>query len=125
MKNTKQRLFILFGFFFFSACTELESLPAELATAKSYDAEHRGVYINRFKSDGILGDILKEGTLLTWCVQNDFNEVTLYNINTIMNEDVDRVALNAFAGKAHAWSPAIKVGFVNAGNSHLRKQEII
>jgi hypothetical protein len=121
MKNIKHLLFILFGFFFFSACTELESLPAELATAKSYDAEHRGIYINRFKSDGILGDALKEDSLLTWCVQNDFNEVTLYNINTIMNEEVDRTALNAFVGKAHSWSPAIKVGFINAGTSSFEK----
>ena len=104
-----------------AACTELESLPAEIALPKSYEAEHRGIYINRFKSDGILGDATKEDELLEWCVQNDFNEVTLYNINTIMNTETDRDALNAFVGKAHGWSPAIKVGFINAGLSSFEK----
>lgn len=121
MNNTKYYLLILFGLFFFSACTELESLPAEIALPKSFEAEHRGIYINRFKSDNILGDVLKEDSLLHWCVQNDFNEVTLYNINAIMDTEVDRTALNAFVGKAHGWSPAIKVGFINAGTTSFEK----
>ncbi|PCJ65563.1 MAG: hypothetical protein COA58_09135 [Bacteroidetes bacterium] len=121
MKNIKYSLFILFGFLLFSACTELESLPSEIAKPKSFDAEHRGIYINRFKSDGILGDATQEDLLLNWCVQNDFNEVTLYNINAIMDTEADRTALNAFVGKAHTWEPAIKVGFINAGTTSFEE----
>jgi hypothetical protein len=46
---------------------------------------YRGVYINNFLE--ILGDTRKEDSLLVWCVENGFNAISLYDLNTVMADE--------------------------------------
>lgn len=73
---------------------------------------HRGVYINRFVSDGILGNEGKEDSLLSWCLLHEFNQVYLYNIGTAFSSGM-QVELDSFVHKAN--NLELAVTFVSAG----------
>jgi len=116
-------IFILFSSMLAISCSKEEVKELAESIKSRHTDEHRGVYISKYKTIGILGDSLREDTILRWCKQNNFNEVTLYNINTILNTTTDKVKLNNFVGKAHAYDPPLKVSFVNAGTSSLDKSK--
>lgn len=115
--------------FTFNSCSKLDqSVLQKISSEKTSSASalptlggHRGIYVNSFS--GILGDALKEDSLLNWCVKESFNEVTLYNIGTILNTVVDKVKLNAFVGKAHTWPTPIKVSFITSSVTTVNKIE--
>jgi len=73
---------------------------------------HRGVYINNFVTDGILGNTLKEDSLLNWCLNQDFNQMYLYNIGSALSSGL-QVELDSFVHKANNLS--LEVTFVSAG----------
>lgn len=76
--------------------------------------QHRGVYINRFVSDGILANTLKGDSLLNWCTANEFNNIYLYNIGSALSIGM-QVELDAFVAKANNAPWHIDVTFVSAG----------
>lgn len=43
---------------------------------------YRGIYVDGF--NGILGSKVQEDSLLNWCVSNNINALSLYDLNTIM-----------------------------------------
>ena len=76
--------------------------------------EHRGVYINNFLTDGILGDDIKEDELIAWVDENDFNHIYLYNVGAILAASLG-AELNDFVEKSHNYEEGIDVTFVSAG----------
>ncbi len=73
---------------------------------------HRGIYINNFVTDGILGNALKEDSLINWCLHQDFNNMYLYNIGSALSSGM-QVELDSFVHKANNLS--LEVTFVSAG----------
>ena len=73
---------------------------------------HRGIYINNFVTDGVLGNDIKEDSLLDWCLYQDFNNVYLYNIGSALSSGMQE-ELDSFVHKANDQS--IDVTFVSAG----------
>ena len=73
---------------------------------------HRGIYINNFVTDGVLGNESKEDSLIDWCLYQDFNNVYLYNIGSALSGGM-QVELDSFVHKAKDQS--IEVTFVSAG----------
>jgi hypothetical protein len=55
---------------------------ASLDTALPVAVVYRGIYIDGF--DSILGIESKENLLLNWCASNNFNAISLYDLNLIM-----------------------------------------
>lgn len=75
--------------------------------------EHRGIYINNFVVDGILGDTLKEDSLLAWTVTEGFNNLYLYNIGSALSSGMQS-QLDSFVEKSNALD--IDITFVSAGH---------
>ena len=73
---------------------------------------HRGVYINNFMSDGLLGNELKEDSLIDWCIHQEFNNMYLYNIGSILSSGM-QAELDSFVHKVN--NQSIDVTFVSAG----------
>lgn len=86
-------------------CNHSESIHDQHAT-------HRGIYINNFVTDGVLGNELKEDSLIGWCTHQDFNNVYLYNIGSALSSGMQE-ELDSFVHKANDQS--IDVTFVSAG----------
>lgn len=59
---------------------------------------YRGIYVNKF--DSILGNEREENALLNWCVSNNFNAISLYDLNLIMSNSQRVVQLARFIRKA-------------------------
>lgn len=91
--------------------------------SRDYDEDefinHRGIYVNNFEND-ILGTG-EELNLLHWCDQNSFNEVTLYNIGSILDDQYKTLQLTNFVAKAHAFD--IRVSFVASSEETINKIE--
>ncbi|CAM1344960.1 hypothetical protein [Tenacibaculum amylolyticum] len=105
----------------FSSCTqnenELSSTQNKTANSRSTRTSstiHKGIYINDFLHDGILGDTIKEDALLAWCHTNGFNNIYLYNIGAILSGS-SKQFLDPFVQKAHNYQNGIDVTFVSAG----------
>lgn len=98
--------------------SEINILPGDGCNQEEVSQQnhftHRGIYINNFVSDGILGNVIKEDSLLDWCTYNDFNNVYLYNIGSALSSGM-QVELDAFVSKAHNLDTSISVTFVSAG----------
>ena len=60
---------------------------------------HKGIYVNNFKND-ILGNAVAENELLAWCAQHTLNEITLYNIGSILTSTTKTHQLKQFMKKA-------------------------
>ena len=45
---------------------------------------YRGLYVDGFKR--ILGNVSSEDSLLRWCVSNDINALSLYDLNTVLGD---------------------------------------
>lgn len=73
---------------------------------------HRGIYINNFVSDDVLGNETKEDSLISWCHDQDFNNIYLYNIGSALSSGL-QVELDSFVHKAN--DQMIDVTFVSAG----------
>ncbi len=103
---------------FTSALSSIHIKPGDGCNQPSFSASdhyaHRGIYINNFVSDGILGDSLQEDSLLKWCAFNEFNNIYLYNIGSALSMGMEDT-LDSFVLEAHQWTPAISVTFVSAG----------
>lgn len=78
----------------------------------SRHVNHRGIYINNFVNDDILGNEAKEDSLINWCIYQDFNNVYLYNIGSALSSGMQE-ELDSFVHKANDQS--IDVTFVSAG----------
>ena len=94
--------------------TYLWAMPGCKHTESVHDqhVSHRGIYINNFVTDDILGDALKEDSLLTWCIQQDFNNIYLYNIGTALSSGM-QMELDSFIHKSN--NQSIHITFVSAG----------
>ncbi|GLR17525.1 hypothetical protein GCM10007940_21400 [Portibacter lacus] len=73
---------------------------------------HRGIYVNNFVTDGVLGNALKEDSLIQWCLKNEFNNAYLYNIGSALSSGM-QVELDNFVEKAN--DHFIDITFVSAG----------
>lgn len=82
------------------------------------DIQHRGIYVNDFENS-ILGNFEEELNLIDWCHQHDFNEVTLYNISSILNDQYKTALLSSFILRAHF--SGIRVSFVAASKEAIIK----
>ncbi len=85
----------------------IDTIDPDIATIT-----HRGIYINNFLTNGIIGNEAEENELLEWCTVNHFNNIYLYNIGEILSGNT-KEALDPFVEKAH--NKAIDVTFVSAG----------
>src|SRR5919202_2343463 len=93
-------LFALFGlasckFNVIDPLTPRESGSARLAAMAASD--YRGVYVDGFKD--ILGNSVREDSLLNWCVNHNFNAISLYDLNTVLGDE-RYTALAQFISKA-------------------------
>mgnify|MGYP001062710693 FL=1 len=73
-------------------------LKTSSTSSSSDPITYRGLYVDGFKS--ILGDANKENLLLSWCVSQNFNTLSLYNLNEIIDNPVPIVQLAQFIRKA-------------------------
>ena len=80
-------------------------------TSRSSSFEHRGIYVNDFRTS-ILGDIAEEDYLLEWCDHHNFNRMTLYNISAILDDPAETDLLEDFMEKANLDYPHIRINFV-------------
>lgn len=81
---------------------------------------HRGIYIDDFLTGSILGNIPEENKLISWCLQNNFNQIYLYNIHGILLNPTKKVELDAFVEKVHSLYPKkMHVTFVSGGMTSL------
>ncbi|HHB78356.1 MAG TPA: hypothetical protein ENK85_03900 [Saprospiraceae bacterium] len=79
---------------------------------------HRGVYVNDFVNDVILGDVAKEDSLIDWTQRNGLNHLYLYNTHQILVTDTTlRPKLSTFIAKCKNLSHPIKVTLVSGGHS--------
>lgn len=60
-----------------------QSASARLAATTP--ANYRGIYVDGF--DAILGNSSREDSLLNWCVSNNVNAISLYNLNVVMGDE--------------------------------------
>ena len=72
-------------------------LQTSMATSTSVIIPYRGLYVDGFKS--ILGDATKEDSLLKWSTSNNFNALSLYDLNQIMDSSALDVQLAQFIAK--------------------------
>lgn len=131
MKSLHARLCLLFITVALFSCSPLDENIDEQVFDPSSDQlfsrndseddsiSHRGIYVNNFEND-ILGTI-EELNLLHWCNQNSFNEVTLYNISSILDDQYKTFLLTNFVAKAHAFN--IRVSFVASSEEAINKIE--
>lgn len=83
------------------------------------NVKYRGIYINNFEND-ILGNFVEETKLLMWCSRNNFKEITLYTVSSILNSAVQKEKLTAFVIQAHLIY-GIKVSFSAASKEAIIK----
>ncbi|WP_299104777.1 hypothetical protein [uncultured Tenacibaculum sp.] len=81
--------------------------------------KHRGIYINNFEND-ILGNFVEETKLLMWCNRNNFKEITLYTVSSILNSPAQKEKLTTFVIQAHLFY-GIKVSFSAASKEAIIK----
>lgn len=74
------------------------TLKTSTTSSPSITVAYRGIYVDGFKS--ILGNTTKENLLLNWCVNNNFNALSLYDLNQIMGYTARVVQLAQFIQKA-------------------------
>ncbi|MEP7171704.1 MAG: hypothetical protein ABI855_20190, partial [Bacteroidota bacterium] len=55
---------------------------------------YRGLYVDNF--DAILGDTSQENTLLRWCKKYKIKAISLYDLNTVLQNSSHNTALAAF-----------------------------
>jgi hypothetical protein len=72
-------------------------LETSTTTSTPITIAYRGLYVDGFNS--ILGDTSKENSLLNWCVSNNFNALSLYNLNQIMGSPTSVAQLAQFIEK--------------------------
>ncbi len=125
-------IFILFLLSQFFACRKHELIPQNTSSNELDDniinnyslkvqtAAFRGVYIDGFSTQ--IGNIVKEDSILNWCLKNNLNEISLYSINTILNMSNGSILLNSFINKAKNAPYYINVSFVAASLSTTTKE---
>ena len=60
--------------------------------------QYRGLYVDNF--DNILGDTAQENSLLRWCKKNKIKIISLYDLNTVLQNSSHNTQLAAFILKA-------------------------
>lgn len=121
MKKLSFLVFIIL----FATCSrdtiEKDSIDQETTSSNlvTTTATHRGVYVNSFETD-ILGNTTEENYLLDWCIANNFNEITLYTISSILNTTSQTLLLKDFVERAHSDYNLI-VTFVASSKTAINK----
>ena len=83
---TSSLYLILFAIVMMLKIHIMRTLPTSLSPVT---IAYRGIYVDKFQY--ILGDTSNETLLLNWCVNNNFDALSLYDLNQIMDRPV-RVA---------------------------------
>jgi hypothetical protein len=97
-------LFAIVIVILYSGCRKNESMQSSDGSSQS-NAErittnpvYRGLYVDNF--DAILGDTAQENTLLRWCKKNKIKIISLYDLNTVLQNSSHNTELAAFILKA-------------------------
>ncbi len=91
---------------------DIQKLPP---VSKKPVIAHRGIYINDFLNDGILGNQVKEDSLLNWVSINGFNHLYLYNTHQILQQNNLKTQFSNFIQKAKNQVKPVKVTAVTGG----------
>lgn len=97
-----------------SSIEELKSSEKITNTLPTY----RGIYINDFEF--ILGNKVKEDSLLKWCKKRKFNAISLYDLGTIFDNPANIIPLGNFIKKARV-NYSLSVAAVRGGNISLNQ----
>ncbi|CAL2092816.1 hypothetical protein [Tenacibaculum sp. 190524A02b] len=80
--------------------------------------KHRGIYVDGFR-DNILGNTLEENNLIDWARFHHFNELTLYNVNAVLDNSVNTQLLADFVKRAH--ERKLTISFTASNEEAIRK----
>lgn len=97
-------------------CTNAKQTEPQPASAASRTGgPDAAIYVNSFSN--ILGDSLKEDSLLNWSLAQGFTQMNLYNISTILGSNSSKSKLNNFIYRAHSGTYGLEVCFVASSAS--------
>ena len=82
---------------------------------------YRGLYVDGFR--GILGNRSREDSLLDWCVRNNINAISLYDLNTVMGDE-RYSALAGFVQKARVTYGISEVAAVRGSSANFTQNAL-